>query len=119
MVTATFGYGRKRAGMVGGNVEEGVEVVGIDVSPIRVQEGLLIAYGVKARPNYGEYELATTQDHWAIDERGREETEARSFTLIREGTTQLLEQTPHFAEAKGPHVPQVGRTVRCGRSQCR
>lgn len=108
VVTATIGYGRRRAGMVGGNEDEGVEIIGIDVSPIRVDESMQIAYGVKARPNYGEYELATTQDHWAIDERGREEAESRSFSLIREGTTQLLEQTPHFAEAKGPHVPQVG-----------
>ncbi len=105
VVTVTIGYGRKRAGMVGGNIEEGVEVVGTDVSPIRVSDGLLIAKGVKARPNYDDYELATTQDHWAIDERGREETEIRSFTLIREGTTQLLEQTPYFADAKGPACP--------------
>ena len=94
--------------MVGGNEADGVEIIGIDVSPIRVGDGLMIAYGVKARPNYGDYELATTQDHWAIDERGRDETELRSFTLVREGTTELLRQTPHFAEAKGPHVPQVG-----------
>jgi molybdopterin-containing oxidoreductase family iron-sulfur binding subunit len=63
---------------------------------------------VKARPRFSEYELATTQDHWAIDERGREETESRSFSLIREGTTRLFEKNPHFAEAKGAHVPQVG-----------
>ena len=56
-----------------------------------------------------EYELATTQDHWAIDERGRDETQTRSFTLVREGTTELLKKVPQFAEAKGPHVPKVGR----------
>ena len=63
---------------------------------------------MEARPRYTDYELATTQDHWAIDELGRNETENRSFTLIREGTNALYEKIPEFAAAKGPHVPAVG-----------
>ena len=70
---------------------------------------MLVAYNVEARPRFEEYELATTQDHWAIDERGRDETEIRSFSLVREGTTELLKKNKEFAEAKGPHVPHVGR----------
>ncbi len=108
VVTVPFGYGRRRAGMVGGMEEEDVEPVGIDVSRLRTADASLVAYGVEARPRYTEYELATTQDHWAIDELGREEAEDRSFTLIREGTKRLLEKIPEFAEAKGPHVPPVG-----------
>ncbi len=108
VVTATIGYGRGRAGMVGGYTEKDVDVVGTDVSPIRQGDGTLIAYDVKARPRYEDYELSTTQDHWAIDERGRDETEIRSFKLVREGTTELFEKVPQFAESKGPHVPKVG-----------
>ena len=110
VVSVAIGYGRNRAGMVGGFTEEDVPVVGTDVSPIRISDGMLIAYQVKARPSFNEFDLATTQDHWAIDERGRDETESRSFTLVREGTTELLDKVPRFAEAKGPHVPKVGRT---------
>ncbi len=58
-----------------------------------------------------ETEIATTQDHWAIDEGGRDETQARSFSLVREGTKALLDKVPQFAHAEGkaPHVPHVGR----------
>ncbi len=110
VITATIGYGRTRAGMVGGMLDDEVDVVGVDVSPIRKSDAMLTAFNVKARPKYENYELATTQDHWAIDERGREETESRSFTLVREGTTKLLKKIPEFAESKGPHVPHVGRS---------
>ena len=108
VISTTIGYGRNRAGMVGGYTEEDVDVVGVDVSPIRRGDQTVIAYNVEARPNNEDYVLATTQDHWAIDERGRDETELRSFRLVREGTTELLEKVPEFAEAKGPHVPHVG-----------
>ncbi len=108
VVTAAIGYGRTRAGMVGGYAEKDIEVVGTDVSPIRISDAMLVAYDVEARPRSQEYELATTQDHWAIDEGGREETQTRSFTLVREGTTELLKKVPEFAEVKGPHVPHVG-----------
>lgn len=109
VVATSIGYGRTRAGMVGGNSEEGVDVVGIDVSPIRRGEQTLVAYNVEARPNYEEYELATTQDHWAIDEGGKQETKTRSHNLVREGTTELLKKVPEFAATRGPHVPKVGK----------
>jgi molybdopterin-containing oxidoreductase family iron-sulfur binding subunit len=108
VITVTLGYGRERVGMVGGDPAKGVDVVGFNVSAIRRGENVLVAYGVEGRPRYTDYELSTTQDHWAIDERGREEVEVRSFTLVREGTAELYEKIPEFAEAKGPHVPVVG-----------
>ncbi|TWU04963.1 TAT-variant-translocated molybdopterin oxidoreductase [Stieleria varia] len=108
VVTAAIGYGRTRVGMVGGYPAYDVDVVGVDVSPIRTKDAMHIAYKVEGRPNYSEYEFATTQDHWAIDERGRDETERRSFSLIREGTADLMKKLPDFASAKGPHVPKVG-----------
>ncbi|MGC6442854.1 MAG: TAT-variant-translocated molybdopterin oxidoreductase [Rubripirellula sp.] len=108
VITTTLGYGRTRAGMVGGHEIEGIEIIGTDISPIRTSETPSIAYGVKARRRLDRYELSTTQDHWAIDEGGREETETRSFTLVREGTAALLEQNKGFVDDKGPHVPKVG-----------
>jgi MoCo/4Fe-4S cofactor protein with predicted Tat translocation signal len=109
VVAVSIGYGRTRAGMVGGMVEEDVPVVGTDVSPIRTSDSLLWAGKIEGRPRYVEYTWACTQDHWAIDDLGRRETERRSFQLIREGTTALLDKNEHFASDKGPHVPHVGK----------
>lgn len=108
VITAAIGYGRNRVGMVGGLVDENIPTVGVDVSPIRTTDSMALAYPVEARPRLNEYELCTTQDHWAIDELGRDEAEFRSYTLVREGTTALLDKLPEFTEAKGPHVPKVG-----------
>ncbi len=108
VVTVAIGYGRTRAGMVGGFVDNDVAVVGVDVSPLRTMDSMRLATKVEGRPRYTDYRLASTQDHWAIDDLGKKETELRSFDLIREGTTALLEKNEHFASDKGPHVPQVG-----------
>ncbi|MCM2370857.1 TAT-variant-translocated molybdopterin oxidoreductase [Aporhodopirellula aestuarii] len=108
VVSVAIGYGRKRVGMVGGLPEEDVPTVGVDVSPIRTSDSMMMVAPVEARPRLNEYELCTTQDHWAIDELGRDEAQARSYMLIREGTTALLEKLPEFTESKGPHVPAVG-----------
>ncbi|NND99854.1 MAG: TAT-variant-translocated molybdopterin oxidoreductase [Pirellulaceae bacterium] len=110
VVTVQIGYGRTQVGNVGGNLPKDIPSVGVDVSPIRTSEAMLVAYAVEARPNYDEYEIATTQDHWAIDEGGMKETESRSYSLIREGTKALFDKVPQFAEAapKEPHVPHVG-----------
>ena len=113
VVTLAIGYGRTQVGMVGGNLDKEVDAVGVDVSPIRSSDSMLVAYNVQARPNFTEYEIATTQDHWAIDEGGREETESRSFNLVREGTVELYDSIPDFAMGapKEPHVPHVGKDL--------
>ena len=105
VVAVAFGYGRKRAGMVGGMPSEEVPVVGTDVSSLRTSDSMLLKTKVEARPRYTDYLLVSTQDHWAIDDMGREETETRSKQLIREGTTALYEKNPGFATDKQPHFP--------------
>ena len=113
VVTVTMGYGRTQVGNVGGNPDKDVPVVGTDVSPLRMGDQTLVAYKVEARPNFDEYEIATTQDHWAIDEGGKQETEDRSYNLIREGTKELYDRLPAFAMGapREPHVPHVGEHV--------
>lgn len=108
VVSVSIGYGRVRAGYVGGYADYEVEVHGVDVSPLRTSDAMHIAYEVKGRPNFKAYDFAATQDHWAIDDGGRQETEDRSYTLVREGTTALLEKLPDFVEAMDVHVPSVG-----------
>ncbi|MEO1526270.1 MAG: TAT-variant-translocated molybdopterin oxidoreductase [Planctomycetota bacterium] len=111
VVETCIGYGRTRAGMVGGFADYNVDIVGIDVSPLRRSDSMMIAYGVEARPNFTDYDFSTTQDHWAIDELGKEETKKRSRTLVREGTPALLEKVPTFAreQPNAMHVPKVGK----------
>src|SRR5690606_21211072 len=53
--------------------------------------------GVEARPTGKEYPLATTQDHFAIDEIGLQITEWRVGGLVREGTLEEYHETPDFA----------------------
>ena len=110
VIALPIGYGRTRVGDVGGDEEKDVPLVGIDVSPLRRSDAMLLATGVKGRPRYEDYKIATTQDHWAIDQGGRDETEMRSFSLVREGTVELLKKVPEFAESLGPHVPKVGKS---------
>jgi len=110
VVTVAIGYGRSRAGMVGGFTESDVPVVGVDVSPLRTMDAMRLATKVEGRPRYSDYRLAVTQDHWAIDDLGKQETERRSFDLIREGTVALMEKNEYFASDKGPHVPHVGES---------
>lgn len=107
-VTVIYGYGRTRAGVVGGSEELGVPPVGTSVKPIRTRDRMLAAYGMQARPRTTEYELATTQDHFAIDELGLQETADRAASLVREGTLELFEKEPEFAEHMGVHHPPVG-----------
>ncbi len=108
VVSVAIGYGRTRVGMVGGMPDEDVPTVGVDVSSIRTTDSMMLVKSLEARPRLNQYPLSVTQDHWAIDELGRDEAEDRSFTLIREGTTTLLDKLPDFTQAKGPHVPKVG-----------
>lgn len=109
VVSVVCGYGRTRAGMVGGHVELGVEPVGVDVAPLRTSDAMQLALDVQARPRARtEYPLATTQDHWAIDDLGREEVEDRSYQLIREGTSELFSILPAFAKLLGVHSPDTG-----------
>ncbi|MEM6363581.1 MAG: TAT-variant-translocated molybdopterin oxidoreductase [Planctomycetota bacterium] len=108
VVSVAIGYGRERVGMVGGMPDKDVPIVGTNIRPIRTSDAMTYASNVKARPRYTEYDLCTTQDHWAIDPLGRDEAEDRSFQLVREGTAELLKKLPEFTQAKGPHVPKVG-----------
>ncbi|WP_164101615.1 TAT-variant-translocated molybdopterin oxidoreductase [Candidatus Laterigemmans baculatus] len=106
VVVVPYGYGRTRAGVIGGFRELDIEPVGFDVQPLRTTETMQIATGVRGRPRRHEYVLATTQDHWAIDPLGREEAEDRSYQLVREGTKDLYRLVEDFAQYLGVHKPE-------------
>jgi molybdopterin-containing oxidoreductase family iron-sulfur binding subunit len=75
-IAVHMGYGRRSAGRVGTGA-------GADVFPLRTTDSMgWTRVGVESTG--GRYELATTQDHWAIDQRGADERERRSHVLVRE-----------------------------------
>lgn len=98
-VTVSLGHGRTAAGRVG-------EGTGFDGYALRSAAALDFAAGAKVTPTGRTYPLACTQDHFAIDQLGRDEREKRSRTLIIEGTEQEYRDHPDFVEHRR-HIPPL------------
>ncbi len=105
-ITAHLGYGRVcRDEAV--NSDKQV-VVGQDVSPLRTFDSLTVATGIDARETSRPYKLATTQDHFAIDELGLNETSDRAGMLIREGTIEQIDDGgADYVDHLGVHHPPL------------
>ncbi len=104
-IAVELGYGRTAAGHVGGDVEEGVEPVGVDVYRLRTTGAMHVATDFHITPTGKRYPLAGVQDHFAIDAVGREAVEHRSGMLIREATLKYFEHHPDFAQHMDHHPP--------------
>lgn len=105
-ITAHLGYGRVCRDEAVDSDEQ--VVVGRDVSPLRSFENPSIITEIEARGTSVPYKLATTQDHFAIDELGLEETANRAGMLIREGTLEQLEEGgADYVEHLGLHHPPL------------
>lgn len=100
-----LGYGRTKAGSVGGDTDAGIDPVGVDVSPLRTKETMLLATDVTMDGTGKEFTLATTQDHFAIDLLGMREIGRRVEELVREGTVEEYEHHPDFAKHVVHHPP--------------
>ncbi len=105
-ITVHLGYGRIcRDEAV--SSDEQVDV-GKDVSPIRTSDQMHIMTGVEARPRFIPYKLVTTQDHFAIDTLGLEETKDRAGILVREGTVEQIDEGgADYVEHLGTHHPPL------------
>ena len=92
-ITLPVGYGR---GQVAGKVADGA---GFKVDQLRTSRTPYIAVSAKVATTGRHYDLATTQDHHAIDSRvGREETQKRVGVLIREASLAEYKHEPEFAK---------------------
>lgn len=98
-IVTYMGYGRKAAGNVGTNV-------GHDVTPLLAVDGETVLTNVEVAPTSRPYKLATTQDHFAIDELGQNTTSQRAGMLVREGTYEQYKNDNTFAKHLGPHLPE-------------
>jgi len=83
-VVVALGHGRSRAGRVAGSDAAGVKSVGFDAYPIRSTKGLWSAGGARLSRTGSTFVLASTQDHWAIDPRGRKSLVERVADLARD-----------------------------------
>jgi molybdopterin-containing oxidoreductase family iron-sulfur binding subunit len=97
VITLAYGHGRTHVGHVGGHEAEGTGPSGVDVRPVRHSDGMWLVTAMEARPRSTTRKLSTTQEHWAIDPLGADETEKRSYWMVREGTSELFAQHPEFA----------------------
>lgn len=84
-ISVELGYGRKFVGHVGGNTEEGVDIVGTDTNLLRTMDSPFHCSKVTVTSTGTEYVLGTTQDHNAIDVTGLDEINRRMGSLVREG----------------------------------
>ena len=105
-ISVQLGYGRVcRDEAVDSNAEV---AIGQDIAHLRSSKAMHLVQNVEAKPLPRPYKLATTQDHFAIDELGLEETKTRAQRLIREGTLeQIQEGGADFVEHLGTHHPAL------------
>lgn len=105
-----LGYGRRAAGLVGGFEVESEDrrapVVGVNAYVLRTTGTMSVATGAKVEKVAGrKHPLAITQDHHAIDTIGLAEIAQRVPMLVREGTQDLFQERPDFAQHAVHHPP--------------
>jgi MoCo/4Fe-4S cofactor protein with predicted Tat translocation signal len=89
--TVNLGYGRSKAkgGIIGG-------AVGTNLASFKRWEQAAIYTGIEAIGTSVPYPLATTQDHFALEEGGMKEQAHRAPQLVREGTLDEYKSDPRF-----------------------
>jgi len=96
-VTLPLGYGRTRAGRVG-------DGVGFNTYGFRSSAAPDVVVGEMTKAT-GRYDLACTQDHFAIDEVGLEARANRLGELYREADLESYKAHPEFAKHVVHHNP--------------
>lgn len=105
-ISVHLGYGRVcRDEAVDSNK---TATVGKDVAVLRTLKNMHVVTGVEARGTSRPYKLATTQDHFAIEDLGLNEIKRRANSLIRETTLEQFEEGgKDFIQHKGTHFPNL------------
>jgi molybdopterin-containing oxidoreductase family iron-sulfur binding subunit len=98
-ISVALGYGRRNSGSVG-------DGAGFDVYPLRTTEAMGWAT-VQIEPGGGRYELATTQDHHAIDALGARARAERATVLVRELDVDVFHEDPHAVQEFQHSIPPV------------
>ena len=90
VVGLALGYGRPRSGRIGHGS-------GYDAYPLRIADAPHIATGARLTPTGEKQQLATTQDHGAMEGR----------PIIREANLEQFQKNPGFAKAMDLEKPPV------------
>jgi len=104
-MAVALGYGRTAAGRVGGDIAAGVEPAGTDMYVLRTRAAMHFASGVVVERTGRRVELATTQDHHAIDTVGLRGRAERLGELVRQATLAFYRKHPHFVQHVVHHPP--------------
>ena len=98
--TVALGYGRTAAGKVGNGV-------GVDTYALRTTGAPDVLRGVTVRATGRTYQLATTQDHFAIDTIGFNERNRRVADLVREASLDAYLANPDIIHEHDHHPPLI------------
>ncbi len=94
------GFGRACNGLGEGKAA----IVGRNAAPLRTTAAMHVIKNISVKGTSEPYKLATTQDHFAIDKLGADETAKRSMMLIREGTLEQIAEEGYI-EHKASTIP--------------
>jgi MoCo/4Fe-4S cofactor protein with predicted Tat translocation signal len=105
-IVAHLGYGRSCRDEALDSDNE--TIVGENLAKVRSLENMHVITGVETKKTGRPYQLATTQDHFAIDKVGAEEIPERVGRLVREGTLeQITEGGKEYIQHMGIHHPDL------------
>jgi molybdopterin-containing oxidoreductase family iron-sulfur binding subunit len=99
-MTLALGYGRTAAGQVGNGV-------GADAFVLRTTKAPHVVSGATVRGTGLSYNLATTQDHFAIDTSGFKERNRRVGELVREASLDTYLANPEVFHEHEHHPPLI------------
>jgi len=108
-IALALGYGRTRAGQVGGLVdgdETTTEPVGVDVYPLR-KGGAWMTTG-EVSTGSDTFELAMTQDHHLVDDIGMSGAKERRALLVRSEDLAEFDEDDHDHFRHMVHYPEHG-----------
>ncbi|QDU66268.1 TAT-variant-translocated molybdopterin oxidoreductase [Engelhardtia mirabilis] len=108
-VGLALGYGRTRAGHVGGLIDEDAPSVGFNSYRLATSAAGWSATGLTVKKTGRTYKLASTQDHQDIDTTGLVEREARIEDLARHQTLEQYTEHPDAMQQTllGTHYPPL------------
>ena len=106
-VSVTLGYGRSRAGAIGGSEALAVPAVGFNAYRLRSGGAADIENGLKLTRTGERHSFALVQDHHMIDSTGLDEREERLDFLVREADVGHYLENPEFAKQPDQHGPEL------------
>jgi len=107
----TLGYGRTRAGHVGGLTDEGIDPVGANAYRLWKSDQGFWTTGASLKAAGEGPRLPVSQDNYAIDQLGKDGVNERLGQIVREGTVAEYREKPRFVHDKVHHPPLLNLWV--------